>query len=314
MFTKDRSAAIAATLWLGLLPGILITSSVAEEPAPTLTYQVGSDEEISEEDLAGYNGFLAELSPVTGEIDLTIANATLNIPVTHYFLKAVDARKVLEDAWGNPPDETVLGMIFPAGLSPFNAPWGATVQYNDDGYISDEDAGTIDYGAMMSDLKSSQVAENEWRTENGYEEIEMIGWAESPSYDNASHKLYWAKEMRFGEADNNTLNYDIRVLGRRGALVVSFIATMDELAAIQQSTPAVLNMASFNAGSTYSDYEPGVDKKAAYGIAGLIGGAAIAKKTGLLAAILLFGKKFIVFIIAGIAAGFGALRKFFAKN
>jgi hypothetical protein len=43
-------------------------------------------------------------------------------------------------------------------------------------------------------------------------------------------------------------------------------------------------------------------------------GAAIVKKTGLLAAMLIFGKKFIVIIIAGIAAAFGAVKRFFTAH
>ncbi|MEL7200546.1 MAG: DUF2167 domain-containing protein, partial [Pseudomonadota bacterium] len=62
-------------------------------------------------------------------------------------------------------------------------------------------------------------------------------------------------------------------------------------------------------GSTYAEYQPGVDKKAAYGIAGLVGGAALAKKLGLFGIILAFGKKFAVLILAGLAGLAGAVRR-----
>lgn len=291
---------------------LLHTAAIAAEPAPALVYHPSPDETLDVETRTDIEEFLESLSPLQGEIVLTKAKATITVPQTHYFLGAEDAQTVISDAWGNPPDDTILGMIFPAGASPLDLQtWGATVTYSDDGYVSDDDANEIDYDELLRGIKTDQQTANVWREENGYDKIEVIGWAETPSYNAATHKLYWAKELTFDGQDFNTLNYDIRVLGRRGALVIRFIATMDELADIRQSTPAVLSMAQFNAGSTYAEYEAGVDKKAAYGIAGLIGGAAIAKKTGILAAILLFGKKFFVLILAGIAAAFGAVKRMF---
>lgn len=306
-------AAFAASMLI--TPAAISSAAYASEPAPALAYEPWPGEELEAETRENIDAYLASLTPLWGEVELKSANATLNIPQSHYFLAAEDAQSVLEEAWGNPPDDKVLGMIFPAGQSPLDqGVWGATVSYIDDGYVSDKDAQKIDYDKMMRDLQKQQVNDNEWRAENGYEPIDMIGWAETPSYNPDSHKLYWAKEMKFGEAESNTLNYDIRALGRRGTLVISFIASMEQLDKIRQTTPAVLEMAHFNPGATYGDYQPGVDKKAAYGIAGLIGGAAIAKKTGLLTAILLFGKKFIVFIIAGLVALGGAVMRFFTGN
>ena len=299
MITIFRFAAAACALF---------SVSIAAEPAPALVFTSAPDEQIDAETRASYNEFLASLTPLKGDIELTSAKASLNVPSTYYFLGREDARAVLEKAWGNPPDEEVLGMLFPSGVSPIDAnAWGAAVYFVNDGYVSDEDADAIDYEEMMSELQTAQTNENKWREQNNYAPIEMIGWAEWPRYDASTHKLYWAKEMRFGEDEYNTLNYDIRVLGRRGALMISFIAQMNQLSEIRASAPSVLDMASFNAGSTYAEYQPGRDKTAAYGIAGLVGGAAIAKKTGLLAAILLFGKKFIVLIIGGIVAAFGAV-------
>ena len=285
--------------------------AMAASEAPPLKYTPWPGEELDAETRENINAYLDSLTPLYGEITLDKANAKLDVSSNYYFLDAKDAQSVLEDAWGNPPDNQILGMIFPAGASPLDmGVWGASIHFSGDGYVSDEDAHAIDYDELLTDMQESQTADNKWRSRNGYAPIEIIGWAETPSYNAETHKLYWAKEMKFGEEEHNTLNYDIRVLGRRGALVMSFIATMDELGDIRKAAPAVLEMAHFEPGATYAEYQPGVDKKAAYGIAGLIGGAALAKKTGLLAALLLFGKKFIVFIVAGVVAAFGAAKRF----
>lgn len=292
----------------------------AFDPAPTpqeasasaLVFVPGDDEDIDGETLARINDFLSALTPRTGSIPIRSANATLDVPTTHYFLDGPDARRVLEEAWGNPPAENTLGMIFPAGLTPFDdAVWGATVNYTADGYVSDEEASKINYDKLLGDLQRSTREANDWRTENGYETIDLVGWAEPPSYNAQTHKLYWAKELAFGNTDANTLNYDIRVLGRRGVLELQFVAGMNQLAEIRDTAPAVLQMANFNSGATYAEYQPGVDKKAAYGIAGLVGGAALAKKLGLFGLVLAFGKKFIVLILAGLAGLAGAARRMF---
>ena len=288
------------------------STALASEPAPALIYKPDPGEELDAETLANINNFLIALTPQQGDVALKGAEATINIPSTHYFLDSEDAQSILVDAWGNPPDPEILGMIFPAGSTPLNVgSWGATVYFSDDGYVSDEDAHKIDYDDMMKDLKKGQKRNNKWREENGYEPVDIIGWAETPFYNDETKKMFWAKELKFGEAELNTLNYDIRVLGRKGTLVISFIATMNELPDIRDDAPAVLEMAHFNPGATYADYQPGVDKKAAYGIAGLVGGGLLLKKTGLLAGLLLFGKKFIVIILAGLVAAFGAVKRFF---
>ncbi len=258
--------------------------------------------------------FLARLKPKTGLIKVDAAKATLNIPENYYYLEAADARAVLEEAWGNPPDETVLGMLFPAGMTPFDeGAWAATFSYQEDGYVSDKDAAKTDYAKVLKDLQTDAVESNEWRAANGYQPIEIIGWAEPPTYNAETHKMFWAKELKFGDAPVNTLNYDIRVLGRKGVLVIGFIADMASLPTIREAAPAVLDLASFDEGVRYADFQKG-DKMAGYGLAGLVAGGLIAKKTGLLAAILLFGKKFIAIIAVAAMGLFASFRKFFGKK
>lgn len=281
------------------------TESAVEAPIEDVTATGWSAEE---------QAFLDKLDRKTGEVKIGAAKATLNVPETLYFLDAEDARAVLEEAWGNPPDESTLGMILPAGATPLDdGVWAATISFSDEGYVTDEDAGKINYAELMASMQDETQASNAWREENGYSKVELVGWAESPAYDADSHKLYWAKELKFGDSEVNTLNYDIRVLGRSGVLVIGFIADMDSLPEIRAAAPQVLSIATFDEGARYADYQPGVDKKAAYGLAGLITGGVIAKKAGLFAAIALFAKKFIGFIIAGLVAAAAVARRFFKK-
>ncbi|WP_299020120.1 DUF2167 domain-containing protein [uncultured Photobacterium sp.] len=247
----------------------------------------------------------------TGEIKLSGATATLNIPEDFYYLSSSDAETVLVDVWGNPPGQNTLGMIFPADMTPFdNDSWAVTIRYEEDGYVSDDDANDIDYTELLNQMKSDTREESEARVSQGYEAIELVGWAAAPYYDAQTHKLHWAKEIKFGEDDVNTLNYNIRVLGRQGVLVLNFIANMDQKDIIESKLESVLALAEFEQGSKYTDFDSSTDKMAAYGLGALVAGK-VAAKTGFLAAAILFLKKFGVIIFVGIGAFF---KKFFKKK
>lgn len=240
-----------------------------------------------------------QLDKQTGVISLAGGKVRLNVPGTHYFIGAADARRVLTEVWGNPPEaaDGVEGMLFLSGANPaHDQTWGAVLQYSDEGHVKDDDAAKIKYDELLADMQKSTREESEARKAQGYPSMELVGWAEPPHYDPAKKKLYWAKALQVEGAEQQTLNYDIRVLGREGVFVISFISGMDGLPSIRDATPTVLSMAEFTDSNRYADYKSG-DKTAAYGIGGLIAGGAamaVAKKAGLLGLLLAFGKKGIV--------------------
>jgi uncharacterized membrane-anchored protein len=184
--------------------------------------------------------------------------------------------------------------------------WGIVITYEEEGYVNDDDAAGIDYDALLKQLQEATAASNEDRKKQGFEPVTLIGWAEPPSYDAVAHKLYWAKELAFGESADggHTLNYNIRILGRRGVLVLNAVSGMEQLASIKEEALKILPAVEFNEGHRYTDYLPGKDKAATYGIAGLIAGAAAAK-TGFLkmlwVSILAFKKVIAVALIALVA-------------
>ena len=217
--------------------------------------------------------------------------ATIDLSDKFYFLDAKDATYVLTTLWGNPPDDSTLGMIFPVEMTPLDETWGIEVSFDDIGYVSDEDADGYDYDELLETMKQDINGENEWRRENNYPALELLGWAAPPHYDAEGRKLYWAKEIRFDGDETTTLNYNIRILGRKGVLVVNFIADTAMLDQVNAVAPEVLAMTNFTDGNKYSDFNPSMDKVAAVGIGGLIAGKVLAK-TGLIAVALIFLKKF----------------------
>ena len=273
-------------------------SSVAEDGASISEEQAYQDWEKT---------VLDSLNRQTGQIILQSANVTLHIPEDFYYLSPEDSDTVLVNVWGNPPGARVLGMLFRAPMTPFDPnAWAVTIEYEEDGYVSDADAGEIDYHKLLLDMQRDTKEASEQRVSQGYESIELIGWASEPFYDETENKLHWAKEIRFGDDPVNTLNYNIRVLGRKGVLVLNFIAGMDQKAMIDGELDTVLELAKFNPGGTYQDFNPDVDKVAAYGLGALVAGK-VAAKTGLLAAALVFLKKFGVVIFIAIAGLFRTL-------
>lgn len=247
----------------------------------------------------------------TGEVTLLEGVVTLEVPEDFYYLSPADAERVLVEVWGNPPGAgaDTLGMLFPSEYTPFHdEAWAVTIEYEAGGYVSDENADDIDYADLLAQMQEDTREASRERVREGYEAIELIGWAAEPYYDRATHKLHWAKEIHFGDEPVNTLNYNIRVLGRGGVLVLNFIAGMDQKAVIDERIDSVLALADFNQGSRYEDFNPDIDQVAAYGIGALVAGK-VAAKTGLLAAALVFLKKFGVMILVGIGALLGRLFK-----
>ena len=177
--------------------------------------------------------FEASLERQQGSVELLDSAAALDVPAGFYYLDADDAERVLVEAWGNPFGES-LGMLFPTGMSPLDqASWGVIISYDADGYVSDKDAVKIDYDKLLEDMQRGARESNEQRSELGYETVSLVGWADAPRYDSASHKLYWAKELRFGSDPVHTLNYNVRVLGRKGVLNLNAVAGMEQLPAVQ---------------------------------------------------------------------------------
>jgi uncharacterized membrane-anchored protein len=250
-----------------------------------------------------------------GDIELRDGIAKIRVPAEFKYLGPQDARAVLVDIWGNPPgDEPPLGLLVPADgnlLAPNS--WAVLIQYEEAGYVKDNDASKINYNDLLKEMQASTREENKERTKNGYPAIELIGWAAPPRYDANEKKLYWAKELKFAGSPDNTLNYNIRILGRRGILILNAIAGVEQLPEIERATPAILRMVDFQQGHRYADFNPSTDKTATYGLAALVAGGVLAKTGFFKVALagLLAAKKL---VIVGLIAAGAFFKKLFGKK
>jgi uncharacterized membrane-anchored protein len=253
-----------------------------------------------------------------GEIDLRGGLAKLSVPKEFNFLGPDDAETVLVKLWGNPPSENkLLGLLIPAGMTPLSTNcWVVTIDYNDDGYVKDDEASKINYDDLLKKMQAGIAENNKVRQEHGYPTIALVGWAATPHYDAATHKLYWAKQLKFGNDPNDTLNYNIRILGRKGVLELNAVAAVDQLAEIDKQTPQILSMVDFKEGNRYAEFDPKVDKVAKYGIATLVAGGVLAgaAKLGLLKGLWVFILAAKKFIIIGVIAVVAFFKKMFKRN
>ena len=251
------------------------------------------------------------LSYQTGSVELYNGVAKLQVPQGFKFLDAEQSNMVLTRFWGNPPSNNTLGMLFPESVTPLGEgfTYAVEITYSEEGYIKDDDAKDLDYGDLLEQMQEDAVASNQERVKYGYTTVDLVGWAVPPFYDADTKKLHWAKELRFGESEDNTLNYNIRILGRKGVLVLNIISDMNQLETVRPDVEILMSSVNFNEGYQYKDFDPSIDKVAAYGVGGLIAGKILAK-TGMLALLGKFGK----FIIIGLIALLGGLRKFIFRK
>lgn len=238
--------------------------------------------------------------------------ATLALPEGYGFVPREQAVKVME-VMGNSSDERLLGLIYPLRE---NANWFVTVEYEDAGYIKDEEAKEWDADGLLKNLKEGTEAGNERREKLGIEPIKVTRWVESPAYDPSRHHLVWSAELRHKKGDdpNPGVNYNTYVLGREGYISMCLVTSLATVESEKPAAKELLSAVSFRDGKRYEDFNSSTDKVAAYGLAALVGGV-VAKKIGLLGLAATFFVKFAkVILVGGAALGASVFKRFKRKG
>lgn len=258
--------------------------------------------------------FLEALQPQSGSINLPGNIAIMELGEQFRYLSPNSTETLLVEGWGNPPGNDTLGMVIPANLNPMSDEgWGVVISYTNDGYVKDDDADDIDYDGLLSDLQEQSREENKERVAMGYGAMDLVGWAEAPTYDSQAHKLYWAKEFSSDGAMINSLNYNIRVLGRKGVLVLNAVAGMNQIDMIKTEMPTLVSVTEFTSGNRYEDFDSSTDHVAEYGLAALVAGG-VAAKMGLFAKLFAFLLAFKKILIIGLIAAGVFIKQLFTKK
>lgn len=241
-------------------------------------------------------------------VDIGHDLAEITIGEGYLFADGDKTREIMQQI-GNPPTYTEVGMIIPASE---DASWFVVFEFEESGYISDAEKDDIDADAIFESIREGNDHANEEREEMGAAPLELLGWWESPRYDERSNNLVWAL---LGQSEGDSVvNYATRLLGRRGYISVTLVGEPNELATVKPEVETLMASFAYKPGNRYAEYREG-DKLAQYGLTGLIvgGAGAMAVKTGLFAVIgKFFAKmgKLLVVVVLGIGAFF---KKILAK-
>lgn len=185
--------------------------------------------------------------------------------------------------------------------------WFLVFEYDAIGYVRDDEKDEMDADAMLAAIREGTAQGNEERTKRGWPTLEIVGWQEPPHYDAQSQNLTWAI---VGESEGQrTINKLTKLLGRRGVMSVTLVASPEEYAAASTGADGLLAAYSFQPGNTYAEYVEGSDSVAEIGLKALvIGGAGAALlKSGLLG-------KLWKFLVAGVVVAGGAISRLFGRS
>jgi len=235
--------------------------------------------------------------PTVGQLGI---NAEVKIPEGYIFANARDTRTMME-ALRNPISNRELGFIAPAGED-----WFVVFEYDDVGYVNDEEKSSLDANAILDSIKKGTEESNKERARRGWPTLTTLGWETPPRYNELTHNLEWATKA---ESEGMlVINHNTRLLGRGGVMEVTLVSAPETFPDTLPKFRTMLSGFEFKEGHRYAQFTSG-DKTAAYGLTGLIvaGGAAAAVKTGAF--------KWLWKVLAAAAVGIaGLVKKLFSRN
>lgn len=255
LFSRFIPAGLAALAVLALTAFGLAGSAAAQQPTP-LEWQLGSG--------------AAPIGKKLAEIDLGEDYAFLNARETQRFMELNQ----------NPVSGQEMATVAPVSDA---EQWFLIFEFEDIGYVPDDEKDALDADALLSSIREGTEMANKEREKRGWPTMSIVGWHEEPHYDENTNNLSWAI---IGESEGHqTINRTVKLLGRKGVMTATLVASPDEMAGAVPSVDTLLAGYRFQPGNTYAEYVPGKDKLATYGLAALVvGGAGAALvKSGLLA-------------------------------
>lgn len=244
-----------------------------------------------------FEGVTWQKGPSLGDLG---GNAQVKVPQGYVFAGASDTRTIME-ANHNPVTGKEMGFVAPAGED-----WFAVFEFDDVGYVKDDEKGSLDSNAILESIRSGTEEGNKERAKRGWPTMTILGWEQAPHYNELTHNLEWS--IRATSEGSPIINHNTRLLGRGGVMEVTLVTDPRTLADTLPKFKTMLAGFEFKQGHRYAEFRAG-DRTAAYGLTGLIvgGGTAALVKTGAF--------KWLWKVIAAAAAGVAALfRKVFSRN
>ncbi|WNG34899.1 DUF2167 domain-containing protein [Archangium violaceum] len=231
--------------------------------------------------------------------------AQIELPEGYSFVGPEDARNILR-SMGNRPSGSELGLLVPNAE---DQDWFMVFSWQAVGYVKDDEKDKIDADALLENIQEATEDGNSWRKENNIPALHVTGWAEPPRYDERTNNLVWAT-IAESEGGGKSVNYNMRLLGRRGLVSAVLVEDPELLAKSKPFAYAAMDKFSFKPGSMYSEWQQG-DKVAEYGLTALVaaGAGATAAKLGFFGFLAKLFAKGGKALVAGVVAIFAAISK-----
>jgi len=147
--------------------------------------------------------------------------ADVQVPAGYRFADGAMVQEMMRSS-GEPVSGRELGAIFSEA-----AKWFVVFLFDEVGYVKDDEKNQLDADKLLKTIKSNNDAGNEYRKKNGVAPLNIIGWEKQPAYDEKSHNLEWA--IRAESEGRLILNYNVRVLGRKGVMEVILVVPPEQL-------------------------------------------------------------------------------------
>jgi len=228
--------------------------------------------------------------------------AEVDIPAGFQFTGKEGCQLLLQ-AMQNTVDGSELGIIMPQAE---DADWFVVFEFSEIGYVKDDDKDKLDAAAILDSIRQGTEAGNRERRSRGWPEMKVIGWEVPPQYDPATNNLEWA--IRAESEGSPILNYNMRILGRRGVMEANLVVDPEDLSEVLPTFRSLISGYRYTSGQKYAEFRAG-DKIAQYGLTALVAGGAagLALKTGLF-------KKFGKLIVVGVLGIGAAIKKLFGRG
>ncbi|MBC8128339.1 MAG: DUF2167 domain-containing protein [Gloeobacteraceae cyanobacterium ES-bin-144] len=203
--------------------------------------------------------------------------ASIQVPAGYRFTGTEGTVKLME-MYGNLTSGKELGYLSPLGMD-----WFAVFEFDDCGYVKDDEKDKLDANEILKQLQQGQEQANAELFKRGMATLQVLGWQTPPFYNNQTNNLEWAVRLRSSDG-GETVNYKTKLLGRRGVMDVVLVCDEQQMSNTVAEYQKLLTGYAFNKEESYAAFSKG-DKVAEYGLTGLIigGGLLAAAKSGLLA-------------------------------
>ncbi len=230
--------------------------------------------------------------------------AEIQVPGGYRFADGKFLQELLKSG-GEPVSGKEVGAVFNE-----KDKWFVAFIFDDVGYVKDDDKDKLDAEKLFKAMKEGNDRGNEIRRKNGVPPLTLIGWQKTPAYDEKTHNLEWA--LRAESEGHNIINYNIRLLGRKGVMEVILVVDPERLNETLPTFKSLLDGYTYKEGERYAEYRSG-DKVAKYGLAALVTGAgvAVAAKLGFFGWLLLAFKKLGKLVVVAVVAVGAFIKRLF---